>query len=103
MIAIGLGLRDRGHDIVFATVKYYRHIVESLGFEFHSIGPDAISPEDKETIALIMDLQKGTERRLGWWHSIMHLIPKSFPALVRSSIRVALGQRLRHCDRVVRR
>ena len=62
MIAIGLGLRDRGHDVVFATVKYYRSKVELLGFEFHSLRPDSISPEDEEMIALMMDIKKGTER-----------------------------------------
>ncbi|MCU0536295.1 MAG: glycosyltransferase [Hydrococcus sp. Prado102] len=61
-IAIGLGLRDRGHDIVFATSKQYQSKIESLGFEFHNIRPDPISPEDEEAIAMMMDLKKGTER-----------------------------------------
>lgn len=62
MIAIGLGLRDRGHEIVFATLKDYQAKIESLGFEFHSLRPDHISPEDPEMMALMMDLQTGTER-----------------------------------------
>lgn len=37
MIAIGLELRDRGHEIVFATLKDYRAKIESLGFEFHRL------------------------------------------------------------------
>jgi rhamnosyltransferase subunit B len=61
-IAIGLGLRDRGHDIVFATIKDYRTKIESLGFEFHSIRPDHIAMDDPQMLALMMDLQKGTER-----------------------------------------
>lgn len=61
-IAIGLGLRDRGHNIVFATVKDYRAKVESLGFEFHSIRPDHIAMDDPKMLSLMMDLQKGTER-----------------------------------------
>ncbi|PSB59426.1 glycosyltransferase [Chamaesiphon polymorphus] len=61
-IAIGLGLRDRGHDIVFATIKDYRTRIESLGFEFHSIRPDHIAVDDPQMLALMMDLQKGTER-----------------------------------------
>jgi rhamnosyltransferase subunit B len=62
MLAIGLELRDRGHEIVFATTKNYQPRVESVGFKFHSLRPDHISPDDPEMIALMMDLQKGTER-----------------------------------------
>lgn len=61
-IAIGLGLRDRGHYIVFATIKDYRTRIELLGFEFHSIRPDHIAMDDSKMLALMMDLQKGTER-----------------------------------------
>ena len=61
-IAIGLGLRDRGHDIVFATVKDYRTKIESLGFEFQPIRPDHIAMNDPEMLELMMDLNKGTER-----------------------------------------
>jgi hypothetical protein len=62
IIAIALELRQRGHDIVFATIKDYRAKIEALGFEFHALRPDRISPEDPEMMALIMDLQKGPER-----------------------------------------
>jgi UDP:flavonoid glycosyltransferase YjiC (YdhE family) len=62
MIAIGIGLRDRGHDIMFATIKDYQTKIESLGFKFHSIRPDHISMDDSKMIALMMDIQKGTER-----------------------------------------
>lgn len=61
-IALGLGLRDRGHDVVFVTVKQYREEVELLGFEYHRLRPDHISPKDPEMMALMMDTQKGTER-----------------------------------------
>ena len=61
-IAIGLGLRDRGHEIVFATVNDYRTKIESLGFKFQPIRPDNISMNDPEMLELMMDLNKGTER-----------------------------------------
>lgn len=61
-IALGLGLRARGHDIVFATIKYYQTKIESLGFKFHAIRPDHVKLDDPEWMALIMDPQKGTER-----------------------------------------
>lgn len=62
-IALGLGLRDRGHTIVFATTKDYQTIVESLGFEFHSIRPDH-AVDDPSLVALMMDPRRGTERVL---------------------------------------
>jgi UDP:flavonoid glycosyltransferase YjiC (YdhE family) len=62
IIAIGLGLRDRGHDIVFATIKDYRTSLESVGFKFHSIRPDHIAMDDPKMLALMMDIKKGTER-----------------------------------------
>ncbi|XGV97670.1 MAG: glycosyltransferase [Leptolyngbya sp. BL-A-14] len=61
-IAIGLGLRARGHEIVIATTKDYRTKIESLGLEFHSIRPDHIAMDDPKMLSLMMDLQKGTER-----------------------------------------
>ena len=61
-IALGLGLRDRGHGVVFATVTDYRTKIESLGFEFRSIRPDHIAVDDPKMLALMMALQKGTER-----------------------------------------
>lgn len=61
-IAIGLDLRDRGHEVVIATTKDYRTKIESLGLEFHSIRPDHIAMDDPKMISLMMDLQKGTER-----------------------------------------
>lgn len=61
-IAIGLDLQERGHTIVFATIKDYRSRLESLGFEFHSIRPDHIAIEDTKMLSLMMDLKNGTER-----------------------------------------
>lgn len=64
LIAIGLGLRERGHSVVFATIKDYRSKIESLGFEFHALRPDYIAMDDPEMIAQMMDIKKGTERVL---------------------------------------
>lgn len=61
MVAIGLELRDRGHDVVFATTYHYKTAIEALGFEFYSLRPDHASPDDPEIMALMMDLKKGTE------------------------------------------
>ncbi len=63
-IALALELRDRGHQVVFATVINYQAKIEALGLEFHSIRPDTMNPEDPEMMALMMDLKNGTERVL---------------------------------------
>jgi rhamnosyltransferase subunit B len=61
-IAIGLGLRDRGHTVEFVTAKDYRAKIEALGFPFHALRPDHITLDDHQMIALMMDRQKGSER-----------------------------------------
>ncbi len=60
-LALGLGLRDRGHDVKIATVTYYQTKVESLGLKFWPIRPDHIALDDPKMSALMMDLKNGTE------------------------------------------
>ncbi len=62
-IALGLGLRERGHEAVFATGEYYRPKIEGLGFELRALRPN-VSPDDREMVALLMDIKKGSERVL---------------------------------------
>ncbi|MER3432446.1 MAG: hypothetical protein C4288_03215 [Leptolyngbya sp. ERB_1_1] len=61
-IGLAIALHDRGHDIIFATVKDYRSRIEVIGFQFHSIRPDHVSMDDKEMLAMMMDLRRGPER-----------------------------------------
>lgn len=60
---MGLGLRERGHEVVFATSEYYRAKIEGLGFELRALRPN-VSPDDRELVALLMDIKKGSERVL---------------------------------------
>jgi rhamnosyltransferase subunit B len=62
MVAIALSLRDRGHDIVFATSKEYQAKIESLGLKFHALRPYDMKMDDPKLMELMMDLRKGTER-----------------------------------------
>lgn len=39
-IAVGLGLRDRGHRVTIATSEVYRAKVEGEGLGFHPVSPD---------------------------------------------------------------
>lgn len=66
-IAIGLELRKRGHDVVFATHKEYRSRVETLGFEFHRMRPDNTLLDNPQEMARAMDVQTGSEYIIRKW------------------------------------
>ena len=64
LIGIGLELHRRGHEVRFCTSETYRPRLESLGFGFDPLRPDA-TPENPSVAHLvreIMDPRKGTER-----------------------------------------
>lgn len=61
-IALGLGLKARGHEVVLATTGFYREKVEGEGLLFHPIRPE-MAPE-AEAPALLrraMDPKSGSE------------------------------------------
>jgi UDP:flavonoid glycosyltransferase YjiC (YdhE family) len=60
-IALGLGLRARGHEVVVATGNYYRRKIEALGLGFHALRPD-FDPADRAAMTRFMDLRRGTFR-----------------------------------------
>lgn len=62
LIGLALELRDRGHEIIFATVKDYRSRIESIGFKYHLMRPDHVRLDDEKMLELMMDLRKGPER-----------------------------------------
>jgi rhamnosyltransferase subunit B len=66
-IALALELRQRGHDVVFATHQEYQAKIAALGFEFHRMRPDNTALNDPQKMARMMDLQKGTEYVINQW------------------------------------
>jgi rhamnosyltransferase subunit B len=60
MIAIGLVLKSRGHEVIFATSAYYHNRLNNLGFTTATLRPDSINPTDSDMLAQLMDLEKGT-------------------------------------------
>ncbi len=60
-------MRDRGHNVIFATHKEYCRKIESLGFEFHALRPNNTAVEDAEIMARMMDPKKGTEYVIRDW------------------------------------
>jgi UDP:flavonoid glycosyltransferase YjiC (YdhE family) len=63
LIAVGLELRERGHEVVFATNLSHQERVTRHGFAFHALRPD-VGPDDPATVAYLMDLKRGPERML---------------------------------------
>ncbi|MDJ0689999.1 MAG: glycosyltransferase [Xenococcaceae cyanobacterium MO_188.B32] len=64
-IAIALELRQRGHDVVFATHKGYQAKIEALGFEFHEMRPDGTNHPLE--IARMTDSKTGPEYVIRNW------------------------------------
>ena len=63
MIALGIELRRRGHEIVFNTLEVYREKINALGFEFYPMRPD-VNPDDRELAKVVMHAKTGTEKLL---------------------------------------
>src|SRR5687767_5707379 len=62
-IALGLELKSRGHQIVFATMDFYREKLEMLGFEFKPMAPH-LDPDDISKTPELMDAKTGTQKIL---------------------------------------
>ena len=61
-IAVGLGLRDRGHTVTIATSEIYRQKVEGEGLRFHPVRPDMSRVlEDPETMRRAFHPRTGSE------------------------------------------
>ena len=59
-VGLAFALRDRGHHPVLATAEFYRPLIESLGFEFHPMGP-MIDPADHATVERVLDPVRGAD------------------------------------------
>ena len=60
VLALAIGLRQRGHQPVIASTEFYRAKVEGLGFEFHPLRPNT-GAMDPETMRIVMDMRRGPE------------------------------------------
>lgn len=59
-LALGIELRNRGHQIVICTLEPYREKIGQLGFEFRSLRPH-FKPEEREKAKEVMDTRNGSE------------------------------------------
>lgn len=60
MNALGIELKQRGHQVIFAAMEFYREKIETLGFEFRPMRPH-LDPNNKELARQLMDAKKGSE------------------------------------------
>jgi UDP:flavonoid glycosyltransferase YjiC (YdhE family) len=63
-IALGLGLKERGHEAIVATSACYQGKIEGLGLGFRCIRPDSDVVTDPSVMRRFMDLRRGTVRVL---------------------------------------
>src|SRR5215472_11913881 len=61
-VAIGLGLRARGHEVILATSACYRRKVEALGLGFRAVQPDSDWTADPDEMRRLMHPLLGTVR-----------------------------------------
>jgi UDP:flavonoid glycosyltransferase YjiC (YdhE family) len=59
-VGLARALSARNCRPVLAVPEFYRTLVEQEGFEFHGVGPN-IDPNDRATVARVMDPRTGTE------------------------------------------
>lgn len=59
-LGLGLGLMHRGHHVTLAAQEYFRAVITSCGLSFQPIRP-AVTPEDTDLVARIMDPRRGPE------------------------------------------
>jgi len=64
LLALGIELRRRGHEIVVNTLEVYREKISALGFEFFPLRPDVNPEDDRELARELMDAKTGTKKIL---------------------------------------
>jgi UDP:flavonoid glycosyltransferase YjiC (YdhE family) len=85
LIAIGLELQNRGHCVRFCTSEGYREKLQSLGFGFDPLRPNAAPGDDiSDRIREIFDPRKGPERLLRDW--ILPELRSTYADLVQAAI-----------------
>jgi UDP:flavonoid glycosyltransferase YjiC (YdhE family) len=60
LMALALGLRARGHDVVLATSDFYREKITAAGLQFCPLRPLA-APDDPQLLRQVLHSRKGPE------------------------------------------
>jgi UDP:flavonoid glycosyltransferase YjiC (YdhE family) len=79
-LAIGLGLKSRGHEVVLATNEFYRERIEPLGIGFRPVRPHLSQKPDPLLVEQAMDARHGSEMIVR--DLIMPVVRESFEDLL---------------------
>jgi UDP:flavonoid glycosyltransferase YjiC (YdhE family) len=60
VMALALGLQERGHDVVLVTSDFYREKIAAAGLEFSPLRPLA-APDDPQLVRRVMGSRRGPE------------------------------------------
>ncbi len=60
MIALGIELNSRGHDVTISAMEFYREMIETTGLGFAPMAPH-LEPGDEQLAKDLMDTAKGSE------------------------------------------
>jgi UDP:flavonoid glycosyltransferase YjiC (YdhE family) len=84
MIAIGIELKHRGHNVTFAAMEYYRDKLEAIGFTYARMAPH-MDPTaiDTEEFRAMVDAKTGPEKIIG--DLIMPALPQMYDDLLAAS------------------
>ena len=84
MIAVGIELKKRGHDVTFAAMEFYREKIETIGLHFAPMAPH-MDPTafDIEEFRAIVDAKTGPEKIIG--DLIMPALPQMYKDLMAAS------------------
>jgi rhamnosyltransferase subunit B len=64
MLALGIELKGRGHEVLINTLEVYREKIDALGFEFRPMRPDVDPERDRDLARKLMDTKTGSETLL---------------------------------------
>jgi UDP:flavonoid glycosyltransferase YjiC (YdhE family) len=74
-LAIGMGLKARGHDVILGTAECYRRKVEALGLGFRPVRPDCTWLADPEMLRRLSHPRWGLIRVA---HTVLPVIRESY-------------------------
>ena len=78
-VALGIELKNRGHEVTIAAMEFYREKIGQIGLGFHPMAPH-LDPDDKSRAKDLMDNDTGSEMIIR--DIIMPSLPEMYEDLV---------------------
>ena len=86
-VGLAFALKERGHHPLLVTAEFYRPLIESLGFEFHPMGP-TIDPTDHAIVERVLDPVRGADTLVK--QLLLPSLGSDYAALERAALRADL-------------